>query len=92
MAPMCVDISSGVDIATFLSVLSTVPRHCARLTYFLHRESRRLNAVLVALKLSTLTLRRLWRAVSAPKATTKKKAEGDIRTESQVHEHANSKA
>ena len=26
----------GVVIATFLSVLSVVPRHCARLAYFFH--------------------------------------------------------
>ena len=30
----------GVVIATFLSALSTVPRHCARLTYFLHPKLR----------------------------------------------------
>ena len=44
----------GVAIATFLSVLSTVPRHCARLTYFLHPKLWKTNAVL-----PTLTQRRL---------------------------------
>ena len=34
----------GVVIATFLSVLSMgVPRHCARLTYFLHPKLRNAN-------------------------------------------------
>ena len=58
----------GVDIATFLSVLSIVPRHCARLTYFFRPKLRKTSAVLVALKLITLGLRRLQRAVSAPHA------------------------
>ena len=30
----------GAVIAPFLSVLSIVPRHCARLTYFLHPKLR----------------------------------------------------
>ena len=34
-------------VATFLSVLSIVPRHCARLTHFLHPKWRKLNAVLI---------------------------------------------
>ena len=37
----------GVAIATFLSVLSIVPRHCARLTYFFHPKLRKINAVLI---------------------------------------------
>ena len=35
----------GAVIATFLSVLSTVRRHCARLTYSLHPKLRKINAV-----------------------------------------------
>ena len=37
----------GVIIATFLSVLSNVPSHCARLTYFLHPKMREIHAVLI---------------------------------------------
>ena len=37
----------GVAIATFWSVLSIVPRHCAHLTYFLHPKLRKVNAVLI---------------------------------------------
>ena len=37
----------GVVIATFLPILSIVPRHCARLTYFLHSKLRKVNAVLI---------------------------------------------
>ena len=48
----------GVVIATFLSVLSIVPRHCARLNDFLHPESRKINAVLITPQLTTLPLRR----------------------------------
>ena len=55
-----------VVVSTFLSVLSIVPCHCARLTYFLHPKLRKINAVLITLKLTTLTLRRMRRAVSAP--------------------------
>ena len=55
----------GVVIATFLSVLSIVPCHCARLTYFLHQKLRKFDAVLITLKLVTLTLRRLRCAVYA---------------------------
>jgi hypothetical protein len=46
----------GVAIATFSSVLRVVPRHCARLTYFLHPKLRKSNAVLLTLKLMILTL------------------------------------
>ena len=45
----------AVFIATFLSVLSTVPHHCARLTYFLHPKWRKINAVLIAPQLIALT-------------------------------------
>ena len=31
------------------TVLSIVPRHCARLTYFIHPELRKINAVLITL-------------------------------------------
>ena len=48
----------GVVIATFLSVLNIVPLHCAHLTYFLHPNLRKMNAVLLAAQLITLTLRR----------------------------------
>ena len=48
----------GVVIAIFLSVLSIVPRHRARLTYFLHPKLRKINAVLSSPQLITLTLRR----------------------------------
>ena len=34
----------GVGIATLLSVLSIVPRHCAHWTHFLHPKSREINA------------------------------------------------
>ena len=37
----------GVAITTFVSVLSVVPRHCARLTDFLHPKLRTSNAVLI---------------------------------------------
>ena len=47
----------GVVIATLSSVLSIMPRNCARLTYFLHPKLRKVNAVLIALKLIALTLR-----------------------------------
>ena len=36
----------AVVIATLLSVLSLCPRHCARLTCFLHPKLRKINAVL----------------------------------------------
>ena len=49
----------GVAIATFLSVLSVVPRHCARLAYFLHPKLREIHAVLVTPQPITLPLRRL---------------------------------
>ena len=49
----------GAVIATFLAV---VPRHCARLTNFLHPKSRSIDAVLLTLKPMTLTFRRLRRA------------------------------
>ena len=47
----------GVVIATFLSVLSVVPCHCACLTYFLHPKLREINAVPSTLQLITGTLR-----------------------------------
>ena len=56
----------GVAIATFLSVLSTVLCHCARLTYFLHPKVRKMNAVPITPRLISLTLRRLQRAGSIP--------------------------
>ena len=56
----------GVGIATFLSLLSIVPRHCARLTYFLHSKLRKVNAVLIIPQLITLPLPRLRCAGSIP--------------------------
>ena len=53
----------GVIFATFLSVLSIVPRHCARLTYFIHPKLRRINAVLMSPQPIPLPL---WRAGSIP--------------------------
>ena len=47
-----------VVVAICLSVLSIVPRLCARLTYFLHPKLRQIDAVLIPLTLMTLTLRR----------------------------------
>ena len=44
----------GVVIATFLSDLSVVPRHCARLTSFLHPKSRKINAALLTPQLITI--------------------------------------
>ena len=60
----------GVAIATFLSVLSIVPRHCARLTDFLLSQLRKINAALITVKriTLTLTLRRLRCACSAQEA------------------------
>ena len=49
----------AVVIATFLAGLSIVPRHCPRLTNFLHPKWRKITAVLSALALR--------RAVSAPR-------------------------
>ena len=49
----------GVVTATLLSVLSILPRHCARLTGFLHPKLRQINAVLITPQLITLPLRRL---------------------------------
>ena len=46
----------GVVIAAFLSILTTVPRHCAHLTYFLHTKLRKINALPTTRKLLTLTL------------------------------------
>ena len=51
---------------TSLSVLSIVPRHCARLTYVLHPTLRNINVVLIARQLITVTLRRLRCAGSVP--------------------------
>ena len=48
----------GAVIATFLSILSIVPRHCARLTCFLHPKRREINAVLITPQPITLPLRR----------------------------------
>ena len=48
----------GGVIATLLSILSIVPRHCARLIHFLHPKLREINAVLSTPQLMTLTLRR----------------------------------
>ena len=59
---------TGVMIATFLFVLDIVPRHCARLTYFLHPKLREINAVPIIPRLVTLTLRHLRRAQSIPMA------------------------
>ena len=47
-------------IATFLSVLSIVPRHCARLTSFLHPKLRTINAVLMTPQLMTLPSALPW--------------------------------
>ena len=47
----------AVGVATFLPVLSLVPRHCARLTYFLHPKLRQSNAVLISAQPMTLRLR-----------------------------------
>ena len=47
----------GVAIAAFFSVLSVVPRHCARLTHILHPKLREMNAVLMTPQRRTLTLR-----------------------------------
>ena len=44
----------GVAIATFLSALSIVPRHCACLTYLPRRKLRTIHAALIALKLLPL--------------------------------------
>ena len=57
----------GAHIATLLSILSIVPRHCARLTDFLHPKSRKLYAVLITSQLIALTLRRLRRFIRLPK-------------------------
>ena len=62
----------GVVIATFLSVLTIVPRHCAHVTYFVHPKSRKTNAVLITPQLMTLTCGapavRRRRAGSIPRA------------------------
>ena len=55
-------------ITIFLSVLRIVPSDCARLTYFLHPKSREIDAVLISLKLITLTMRRLQCACGAQEA------------------------
>ena len=47
----------GVVITRVLSVLSIVPHHCARLTYFLHPKVRKIDAVLIMPQQITLTLR-----------------------------------
>ena len=43
----------GVVIASIFSILSIAPRHCARLTYFLHPKLRKTTAVPITLKLIT---------------------------------------
>ena len=53
----------GAVIATFLPILSVVPCHCARLTYFLHTKLRKTDAVLIN-GVIPLPLRRLQRAGS----------------------------
>ena len=63
-------------VATFLSDLSLVPRHCARLTYFLHPKLREINAVLIAPQRTDLTLGHLRRACSAPAARRKHSYQG----------------
>ena len=65
--PFC-EWEGEVVIATFWSILSTVPRCCTRLTYFLHPKLRKIGAVLITAQLSTLTLRRLWCARGAQEA------------------------
>ena len=55
----------GVVIATILFVLSIVPRHCARLAYFLHPKLGEINAVLFIPQLITLTL---WRTCGVHQA------------------------
>ena len=47
----------GVVITTFLSILSILPRHCARLTDFLRPKLRKMNAVLIPPQQITLPLR-----------------------------------
>ena len=47
-------LKGGVIIATFLFVWSIVPRHCARLTYFLHPNLREIIAVLITPELIPL--------------------------------------
>ena len=46
----------GAVIATFLSILSLLPHHCARLTCFLHPNLKKSNAVLITPQPITLTL------------------------------------
>ena len=58
----------GAVIATFLFVLSIVPRRCSRLTDFLHPELRKANAVLITPQLITLTLPKDHNAVEAFRA------------------------
>ena len=55
----------GVGIATFLSALSIVPRHCACLTHFLHPKLTTIHAVLLTPQLITLTLRRAGSVTNA---------------------------
>ena len=56
----------GAVIATVLSGLSIVPRHCARLTSFLHPKLREMNAVLITPQPIALPLRSLRRAGDIP--------------------------
>ena len=58
----------GVGIATLLSVLRTMPRHCARLTDFLHPKLRQIKAALLTRQLLTPPLRRLRCACGAQDA------------------------
>ena len=56
-------------IALFLSVLSILPRHCARLTYFFHLKLRKINEALITPQLITLGLWRLRPTGSIPVAS-----------------------
>ena len=59
MYPLCTVFLNGGAYCNILSILSTVPRQCARLTSFLHPKLRETNAVLITPQLNTRTLRRL---------------------------------
>ena len=79
----------GAVLATFLSVLSIVPRHCACLTCFIHPKLRKINAVLITQQLITLILRHLWCAGSIPvdqilRANTSRRCVPDVRTWEEV--------
>ena len=55
----------GAVSATFMSVLSIVPRHCPRVTYFPHPKMEEINALPFTPQLTALTLRRARRAHEA---------------------------